>query len=166
MTSTTPTTSTAPGTQADTGTERRAAVDSVLVALMSIGRLVRQRVDGDVLDPGSTWLLKNLHTRGSMRISELAGCLNLDASTVSRHVAQLHGLGLVERTGDPDDGRASLLGITAEGQAKLAQAFERRHALLASGVQHWPVDDLDQLAHLLDRFIADVDPTRSDLENS
>ena len=73
-------------TAVDAPTDAPTPVDSVLLALMSIGRLMRQRVDGDTLDPGSTWLLKNLHSRGSMRISELAGCVNLDASTVSRHV--------------------------------------------------------------------------------
>lgn len=139
-------------------------LDSVLLALMSIGRLMRQRVDGDVLDPGSTWLLKNLHSRGSMRISELAGCVNLDASTVSRHVAQLQTLGLVERTGDPDDGRASLLGITTEGRARLEQAFDRRRALLTGRVQDWPADDIDQLARLLNRFVTDIDPNHHDLE--
>ena len=139
-------------------------VDSVLLALMSIGRLMRQRVDGDVLDPGSIWLLKNLHSRGGMRISELAGCVNLDASTVSRHVAQLQALGLVERTGDPEDGRASLLGITTEGRARLEQAFDRRRALLTGRVQDWPADDLDQLARLLNRFVTDIDPNHHDLE--
>lgn len=147
-------------------TERRAAVDSVLMALMSVGRLVRHRIDGDVLDPGSTLLLKNLHSRGTMRISELASHLNLDASTVSRHVSQLQGLGLVERTGDPEDGRAYLLGITEEGETKLLQSFERRRALLASRIESWPGEDLDQLASLLYRFVADIETNITDLESS
>lgn len=159
------------GTPADLSADsasigRRPAVDSILMALMSVGRLVKQRIDGDVLDPGSTWLLKNLHSRGNMRISELASHLNLDASTVSRHVSQLQGLGLVERTGDPEDGRAYLLGITEEGETKLLQSFERRRALLASRFETWPGEDLDQLASLLNRFVADVETTTADQENS
>ncbi len=146
--------------------DRRTAVDSVLVALIGIGRLMRQSVGGDVLDPGSMWLLKTLNAHGSMRISELAGWVNLDASTVSRHVSQLQGLGLVERTADPDDGRAYLLVITDDGDTKLQQAFERRRQLLARCVQDWDGADLEELDRLLSRFVADIESTDLDLENT
>jgi len=145
--------------------ERSSTVGSVVLALMTVGRLMRQHAAGEVLDPGSIWLLKSLHSRGNMRIRELADCVNLDASTVSRHVAQLTGLGLVERTPDPDDGRASLLAITADGGAQLEQAFERRRALLAQCLDAWPEDDLSQLDQLLTRFVSDVESFHPTQEN-
>ena len=75
---------------------------------MTVGRLMRSRVDGDDLDPGSLWLLKTLAC-APLRVTELAASANLDASTVSRHVAHLDRSGLVERTPDPADGRAHRL---------------------------------------------------------
>ena len=50
-----------------------------------------------------------------MRVTDLAGCANLDTSTVSRHVAQLQRTGLIERTPDPDDRRAQRVELTAAG---------------------------------------------------
>ncbi len=72
-----------------------------------------------------------------MRITELAGLVNLDPSTVSRHVAQLERSGLIERTPDPDDGRAQLVTVTDEGQQKLEAAFARRRELLARSLAEW-----------------------------
>ncbi len=80
---------------------RTASVDSLMHALLGIGRLMRQRGQGETLDTGSFWLLKTLAASGPLRVTDLAVCANLDASTVSRHVAQLHSAGLIERTPDP-----------------------------------------------------------------
>jgi DNA-binding MarR family transcriptional regulator len=41
---------------------------------------------------------------------------------VSRIVTELESAGLVERVADPDDGRATLATITAEGRAALKEA--------------------------------------------
>jgi len=140
-----------------------AAVDSVVTALMALGRLVRQRVDGDRLEPGTFWLLKHLATR-PLRVTELAGCANLDPSTVSRHVAQLDRAGLVERTPDPDDGRAHQLQLTEVGRQQLEDAFARRRALLGRALLHWDPDDIAELDRLLDRFVADVETINAELE--
>ena len=93
-----------------------ASVDSLMHALLSIGRLMRQRGQGETLDTGSFWLLKTLAASGPLRVTDLAACANLDVSTVSRHVAQLHSAGLIERTPDPVDGRAQRVKLSAAGQ--------------------------------------------------
>ena len=69
---------------------RTASVESLMHALLGIGRLMRQRGQGETLDTGSFWLLKALAASGPLRVTDLAVWANLDASTVSRHVAQLH----------------------------------------------------------------------------
>ena len=51
-----------------------------------------------------------------MRVSDLAACVELDASTVSRQIKQLEDKGIVERTADPADGRASLVRLTDDGR--------------------------------------------------
>ena len=79
---------------------------------------MRQRAQGETLDTGSFWLLKTLATSGPLRVTDLAVCANLDVSTVSRHVAQLHSAGLIERTPDPVDGRAQRVKLSAPGVAE------------------------------------------------
>ena len=141
-------------------------VDSVLLALMAIGRLMRQRVDGDQLDPGTFWLLKTISARGPLRVTELAGCTNLDTSTVSRHVTQLDRAGLVERTPDPDDGRAQRIQLTGPGSIQLQSAFARRRELLGRALVGWRSEDIAQLDQLLGRFVDDINTLNAELEQA
>jgi len=140
-------------------------VDSVLMAVMSVGRLLRQRIAGDDLDPGSIWLLKTL-SRQPMRVTELAASANLDTSTVSRHVAQMDRAGLVERTPDPADGRAHRVELTASGRSLLDEAFRRRRALLSRSLRDWDTEDVTAFDRLLSRFVGDVENLTTDLEKA
>ncbi|HEX8508705.1 MAG TPA: MarR family transcriptional regulator, partial [Propionibacteriaceae bacterium] len=114
---------------------RDEAVESVLYALMSIGRLLRHRMQGDGLDPATFWLLKGLADRGALRVTELAALGNLDVSTVSRHVTQLHRSGLIERTPDPDDRRAQRVALSEQGQELLTRSLIRRRTLLGASLK-------------------------------
>ena len=111
------------------------------------------------LDPGTFWLLKTVTTHEPMRVTELAGLVNLDPSTVSRHVAQLERSGLIERTPDPDDGRAQLVTVSGEGRQKLEAAFARRRELLARSLAEWAPEDVDQFEHLLGKFARSLEST-------
>ena len=149
--------------QRDDGTD---VVDSVLTALMTVGRTMRQRVAGDELEPGSFWLLKNIGAGEPLRVTALAACTNLDTSTVSRHVAQLDRTGLVERTPDPDDGRAHRLQLTDDGRRRLHDAFEHRRALLRRALGSWAADDIAELDRLLRRFVTDLENLDPELEHA
>lgn len=155
-----------PTLTADREVESPAVADSVMFALMAVGRLMRQRVVGDELDPGTFWLLKSVGADGPMRVTDLAGCSNLDTSTVSRHVAQLDRAGLVERTPDPADRRAHRIGLTPKGRQTLDDAFYRRRLLLSRGIGDWDAADVAQLDHLLGRFVKDIENLNSDLEQA
>jgi DNA-binding MarR family transcriptional regulator len=126
-------------------------------ALLGIGRLMRQRGQGETLDTGSFWLLKTLSASGPLRVTDLAVCANLDASTVSRHVAQLHNAGLIERTPDPIDGRAQRVKLSTAGADRMEAALRARRILLEKSLESWDPRDLDQLDRLLTRFAADVE---------
>jgi DNA-binding MarR family transcriptional regulator len=140
------------------------AVDSVLHALLGVGRLMRQRAGGDSLDPGSFWLLKTLASKGPMRVTELAGCASLDTSTVSRHVAQLERSGLIERTPDPDDRRAQRVALSGAGLDRLTASMAQRRAVLVKSLETWPRGDIVSLSRLLERFVSTID-TIPELEN-
>jgi DNA-binding MarR family transcriptional regulator len=92
-----------------------------------------------------------------VRLSALASALEVDASTVSRHVRHLEDRGLLERATDPDDGRASQVQLTGEGRARLAAGAERRRALVASLMADWPGTDRDHLRDLLTRLLDNLD---------
>ena len=134
-------------------------------AMMSIGRFMRQRSVGDQLEPATFWLLKNLAPE-SMRVTALAGCTNLDTSTVSRHVAQMERLGLVERHPDPDDGRAQRVGLSAEGRQTLDDALDRRRATMIRSFDGWDAADIADFDRMLGRFVAGIEHLTSDLEHA
>jgi DNA-binding MarR family transcriptional regulator len=135
----------------------RPAVDAMLTALMTVGRLMRQRQGADIVDPGTFWLLKTISHRGPLRITELASFTQLDTSTVSRHVSQLERNGLIERTPDPADGRAQLVGISDTGQEQLEQAFQRRRQILENTLAGWESGDVAEFERLLSKFVAGID---------
>ena len=145
-------------------------------ALLEIGRLMRQRGQGETLDTGSFWLLKALAVSGPLRvtfststsapITDLAVWANLDASTVSRHVAQLHTAGLIERTPDPVDGRAQRVKLSDAGAVRIDAALRSRRALIEKCLESWDPDDLAELDRLLTRFAADVEALTQTMERA
>jgi DNA-binding MarR family transcriptional regulator len=104
------------------------------------------------LDGAAFGLLALLQDAGPLRASDLVARLGLDKSTVSRQVASLVGLGLVERSADPDDGRAQVLTPSDEGAARLAQIRDARRARWEADLGHWPAEDVATLAELLHRL--------------
>jgi DNA-binding MarR family transcriptional regulator len=135
--------------------------DAIMGLLLVLGRRMRGRMAEDSLDFSLVPILKVLAHCGAMRLSALAATLELDASTVSRHVKQLEDRGLLERTSDPDDGRASQIACSGQGEAALAEHFGRRVALISTVLDSWGPQDREALRSLLDRFnrqIADASP--------
>lgn len=135
-------------------------------ALLGISRLMRQRGQGETLDTGSFWLLKALAASGPLRVTSLAACANLDASTVSRHVAQLHSAGLIKRTPDPADGRAQRVELSAPGAKKIEAVLRARRALLEKCLESWDTRDLEALDRLLTRFAADAEALTQSVEKA
>ena len=66
---------------------------------------------------------------GPLTIGALAERLGVTQQAASKSVADLERRGYVERTPDPDDARARLVGLTERGRAVIAAAREQRAAL-------------------------------------
>ncbi|HEX5618821.1 MAG TPA: MarR family transcriptional regulator [Solirubrobacteraceae bacterium] len=66
---------------------------------------------------------------GPLTIGALAERLGVTQQAASKSVADLERRGYVERTPDPDDARARLVGLTERGRAVIAAAREHRAAL-------------------------------------
>lgn len=127
-----------------------------MLTLARLGRRMRQRMPGEELDFAAILLLKAL-APGPMRVSALAGALDLDASTVSRQVRQLEDRGLLERTSDPDDGRACQVALSDLGRTRLELGAQRRRAFVADLLHDWSDDDREHLRVLLNRLVDDLD---------
>jgi DNA-binding MarR family transcriptional regulator len=137
-------------------TEPASAEEAVILTMISLGRRLRQRLPGDEVDIAAFHVLKTLCHHGPMRLSSLASALELDASTVSRHARHLEDRGLVERTDDPDDGRASRVAISEQGVSCLDKCTEARRVIVADILSGWSDQDREQLRVLLNRFQHDL----------
>jgi DNA-binding MarR family transcriptional regulator len=142
----------------NTERERRSAAESVeheLVMLFRRARnfstLVASQVHPD-LDPASYSLLLMVDDAGSLRGMDVADRTGLDKSTVSRQIATLVALDLLERVQDPDDGRARRIQLSELGRARLADVRRQRRAHLRAEFANWSTPDLQDLARLLARL--------------
>jgi DNA-binding MarR family transcriptional regulator len=109
-----------------------------------------------IIDPPAYMLLSRLAEYGPMRLSALAGCVFLDVSTISRQVQDLEQAGWVVREKDPQDGRASLLRLSADGEAILATGQEQRRRALQQVLADWTDDQRRILADQLRRLNASI----------
>lgn len=123
--------------------------------LLRRARAISGRLGGELhrdLDGAAYGLLVLLDDAGPLRASDVVARLGLDKSTVSRQVAALVDLGMVDRAADPDDGRAQVLSISAEGHRRLSEVREARRARWEADLADWPVSDVATLAALLGRL--------------
>jgi DNA-binding MarR family transcriptional regulator len=107
-------------------------------------------------------LLFPLTRVGPLRQSTLAELVHADPSTVSRHVTLLVERGLVRRTADDSDGRASRLVVTPAGEAVVDQLRRERDAVLDQVTGEWTPDELavfTRQLHRLVRGLSDSIPT-------
>lgn len=135
-----------------------ATADEIGSQLVRLVRLIErvqaqyQAEHSDAVDRATYLLLVHLVKDGAHRAGALAEAVHSDPSTVSRQVAQLVRLGLVERVADPADGRATLLVATDEGRRVFDENRQLRNRAIASLMTDWPPEDRDTFARLLTRF--------------
>ena len=132
--------------------ERRA--NQLLTALDSVVRTVRVV---KALDHGQTMtgtlagILKAV-SGADLRLGDLAAHLMVAPSVASRAVAALEADGLVERHPDPDDARASRIGVTDLGRERLAE--HRRYTLqrVVAALPDWDDEEAALATQVLSRL--------------
>ena len=100
--------------------------------------------------------LVRLEVLGPVRLTELAGALGLDPSSVSRQVAALERAGLVAREKDPTDQRAVRLALTERGTQAVAALQAARAEALAALTPGWTPTEIDDLTDRLARLHTDI----------
>ena len=136
----------------------------LMVTLLAVSRRLKSRLPQGQVDSAMMFVLHQVHANGSLRVSELAGCMGLDTSTASRHVRHLEDSGFLARTGDPGDRRASRIRLTPKGRAALARAMRARAAVVDRAMAGWSAEDRTALTTLLARLADSLDRLAADSE--
>lgn len=109
-------------------------------------------------------MLQIIMRKGPITAKSLGALLNMDKATVSRQLAQLRALGLVEAEPATEDRRSLLLTASADARATLDEVHRRGAHDYRVRFEDWNDEDLAQLLHLLRRFNASAelltDPSR------
>ncbi len=106
----------------------------------------------DALDSSTYPVISGLARFGPLSAAQLAEEIGIDRSVVSRHATRLEAAGLVERSPDPDDGRAVLLVLTDAGTQAVAAMRSRLGATFDRYFATWPEEEARQFAGHLRRF--------------
>jgi len=109
------------------------------------------------LQSSSYLMLTWLNQHGAQRASAMAEAFGIDKGAISRQVQHLLDLGLVDRTPDPDDGRATLVSASAEAAARIDQVNEDRRRWLDDRLVDWPDSDLSEFVRMLSSYNAALD---------
>jgi DNA-binding MarR family transcriptional regulator len=101
-------------------------------------------------------VLSGLDRLGPQSAARLAEEVGIDRSGASRYADRLETAGLVERSPDPCDGRATLLSLTPEGRAAVTVLRDALTRHLAGLIADWPDG---QAQALIDGMRLLIDPT-------
>jgi DNA-binding MarR family transcriptional regulator len=127
------------------------------LAVTRTARRLRQEAGSD-LSPSQASALATIDRRGPLTPSELAECERVKRPTATRVGARLLEAGLIERSGDPADGRVTLLSTTPEGRALMRRLRGRKNAFLARRFRDLPPEDLaalERAAGVLETMLED-----------
>src|SRR5689334_3101973 len=112
--------------------------------------MVRQA--GISLDRALFPLLVVIERRGPIGVVELAERIGRDYTTVSRQVAKLESLDLVERKASPRDRRVSEATVTDKGKAMTDAVDRARERLVGAMFATWDDRDVTELVRLMRKF--------------
>jgi DNA-binding MarR family transcriptional regulator len=115
---------------------------------------------GIPLDRALFPLLVGIERFGPIGVVELADRAGRDYTTVSRQVAKLESLGLVERQGNAADRRVRQAVITRKGKAMTDLVDAARERIGRAIFETWDAHDVEELVRLMRKF-ADAVTDRS-----
>jgi DNA-binding MarR family transcriptional regulator len=137
----------------------QALEQEVGVMLRRIRRMLAERAGAVHPDlQSSTYLMLSwIDQHGPLRASAIAESFGIDKGAVSRQVQHLLDLGLVDRTPDPEDGRATLLSVSKSSVHRLHEVRDEARARLGDKLGDLPDADLEAFVRLLGRYNAALD---------
>jgi DNA-binding MarR family transcriptional regulator len=128
--------------------------DQIGVLVRRLKRTITERAQAihpDLQGP-SYLVLSWLAEHGPVRASAIVEVFGTDKGALSRQLHYLEEHGLVERTPDPADGRATLVSASAEAVRRLEEVDGQRRMRLCERLSQWPVAELEAFADQLARY--------------
>lgn len=117
-------------------------------------RMVREA--GIALDGALFPLLVGIERRGPIGVVDLADRVGRDYTTVSRQVAKLESLGLVERQASAADRRIREAVVTPKGKTMTDAVDLARDHMGRSIFSSWEEQDVAELVRLMRKFADDI----------
>ncbi|KAA1184385.1 winged helix-turn-helix transcriptional regulator [Rhizobium tropici] len=114
------------------------------------------REAGISLDRALFPLLVLVERLGPIGVVELADRVGRDYTTVSRQVAKLESLGLVDRQESAQDRRIREAVITGQGKAMTDRVDAARERIGRSIFANWDERDIEDLVRLMRKFADDI----------
>jgi DNA-binding MarR family transcriptional regulator len=105
------------------------------------------------IDRAASVMLARVEELEPARLSDLAEAAGVETSTASRQVARLVDDGLVERSADPNDGRASAHRLTDAGRSTRSKLVVARRDWFDDVLADFDDAEREQFAGLLERFV-------------
>lgn len=139
------------------------ALDASINGFNQDGRLSRERATRRARRlTGLDWtysallILEGVKDNATLRMSQLAQSVGTTPPTVTKLVKDLEERGLITRTPDEQDGRASRLSLTEKGRQVAESIGQARLEGLAQVLTDWSEDDLEKMDTLFERLRADM----------
>ncbi|ANF30639.1 hypothetical protein A0130_02190 [Leifsonia xyli] len=133
------------------GRELTALVDEVFRLADAFATAGDRLVAGEQLT-ASRWLTLGAIAHGPMSVAGIARRRGLRRQSAAESVAALERAGLVTREPDPDDARAPLVHLTAEGRATLERIRPLRRAWADETARVSSAEELAQTTDVLRRI--------------
>lgn len=131
------------------------------------------RMAGVTVSQQAYVLLSRIQVDGPMAMGELARLTHMDPGATARQVAALEAKELVRRYPSPQDGRVSLVEVTAAGTSERERLAGVNNNHMVRVLSGWSERDQKSFARLLGKFVDDlreigdsVEPAPSQRRNS
>jgi len=106
--------------------------------------------------------LMRLHYRGPCQVSGIGDELGLTPAAASQIVERLSGMGLIDRSEDPNDRRVRQITLTSKGRGLVARGVEARIAWVRELTRRLPADELASIVEVLRRLTEAADGLEDD----
>jgi DNA-binding MarR family transcriptional regulator len=136
---------------------RSDVIPSLVLSSYALGRIAAQDAGNDA--PAAQWrVLSLLQQSGAQRVGALAAAARTTQPGMTRLIGTLERDGLVLRSPDPDDSRATVVDITVSGAETLAAWRQEFRSTLAPRFADLTEDDWSALARAAEILAAHTAP--------
>jgi DNA-binding MarR family transcriptional regulator len=133
-------------------------INSAILQFLLDGERGRHQVAADVSRmvgvhlSASALLVSERLRAGSMRVNDLGTSVGITSGGITRQVQDLEAKGLIERSPDETDGRATIVRLSTKGMDVVRLADSIRDFSTRRALREWGEEEIEQVAPLLERL--------------